>query len=492
MNTKESPIIVGLDIGTTKVVAIAGRKNEFGKIEVVGFGKADSHGVNHGVVQNLEQCITSINKAINNLKENNPHLEVHNVYVGIAGQHIKSIPSRGDRVRTNNERIITKEEIQLLINDQSKTHIPAGDQIIDIIPTEFSVDNHNNVPEREVIGMNGTKFGANFHIITGDRTAIRNIERCVSDAQLKTMDIVLQPLASASAVLADDDLEAGVAIVDIGGGTTDMAVFVDGILQHTAVIPFAGTNITNDIKTGLGVLKAQAEQLKVQFGSAISDEANSNQYIAIPGLKGLPSRNLSTKTLSNIIQARMEEILEYVVYHLKQHDLDKKLHGGIILTGGGSSLKHLKQLTEFKTGLNTRIGLPIEHLAGGYDELLENPMYSTCIGLILKGFLDIESSSISYQASVADIPSIEQEAAKINSGVGSVAASADTVKSSATAKPVEKVEAELFDQEDDFMAEEPTEKKPKIDIGKRVASIYGTFKNSIKELFSDKEDETLN
>lgn len=491
MNTNESPIIVGLDIGTTKVVAIAGRKNEFGKIEVVGFGKADSHGVNHGVVQNLEQCITSINKAINNLKENNPHLDIHNVYVGIAGQHIKSIPSRGDRVRTNNERIITKEEIQLLINDQSKTHIPAGDQIIDIIPTEFSVDNHNFVPEREVIGMNGTKFGANFHIITGDRTAIRNIERCVSDAQLKTMDIVLQPLASASAVLADDDLEAGVAIVDIGGGTTDMAVFVDGILQHTAVIPFAGTNITNDIKTGLGVLKAQAEQLKVQFGSAIADETNSNQYIAIPGLKGLPSRNLSTKTLSNIIQARMEEILEYVVYHLKQHDLDKKLHGGIILTGGGSSLKNLKQLTEFKTGLNTRIGLPIEHLAGGYDEVLENPMYATCIGLILKGFLDIENSNRSYQASVNEQ---ENKTSYKAAPVVEDAASVRTERVSVPPGPkgIEKVEAELFDDEEQFLGEEPKERKPKIDIGRRVASIYGTFKNSIKELFSDKEDETLN
>lgn len=488
MNTKESPIIVGLDIGTTKVVAIAARKNEFGKIEVVGFGKAESHGVSHGVVQNLEQCINSINKAIRDLKENNPNLEVHNVYVGIAGQHIKSIPSRGDRVRTNAENIITKEEIQLLINDQSKTHIPAGDQIIDIIPTEFSVDNHNNVPAREVIGMNGTKFGANFHIITGDRTAIRNIERCVADAKLKTMDIVLQPLASASAVLGDDDLEAGVAIVDIGGGTTDMAVFVDGILQHTAVIPFAGTNITNDIKTGLGVLKAQAEQLKVQFGSAIAAEANSNQYIAIPGLKGLPSRNLSAKTLSNIIQARMEEILEYVVYHLKQHDLDKKLHGGIILTGGGSSLVNLKQLTEFKTGLNTRIGLPIEHLAGGYDEVLANPMYSTCIGLILKGFLDIEKSNMSYQVnSVGAALAVQQPAAPETKTTQDTETTQAAVVTQNTKAPAQ----DLFDEEE-FLKEEDEERAPRIDISKRIASIFGTVKSSIKELFTDKEDETLN
>lgn len=485
MSTKESPIIVGLDIGTTKVVAIAGRKNEFGKIEVIGFGKADSHGVNHGVVQNLEQCITSIKRAINNLRENNPHLEVHNVYVGIAGQHIKSIPSRGDRVRTSAENIITKQEIQLLINDQSKTHIPAGDQIIDIIPTEFSVDNHTNVPEREVIGMNGTKFGANFHIITGDKTAIRNIERCVSDAGLHTMDIVLQPLASASAVLGDDDLEAGVAIVDIGGGTTDMAVFVDGILRHTAVIPFAGTNITNDIKTGLGVLKTQAEQLKVQFGTAIAEEASANQYISIPGLKGLPSRNLSARTLSNIIQARMEEILEYVVYHLKQHDLDKKLHGGIVLTGGGSSLKHLKQLTEFKTGLNTRIGLPIEHLAPGYDEVIQNPMYATCIGLILKGFLDLESSNVKYQAKDANMMHEEKPAAP----------APEAIVATPHAEPAQsQPEGIAYEEPEALQEDEDTQKerKPKMDIAKRVASIYGTFKNSIKELFSERDDETLN
>jgi len=485
MNKNENPIIVGLDIGTTKVVAIAGRKNDFGKIEIIGFGRAESNGVSHGVVLNLDQCITSIKKSIDNLHENNPNLDIHNVYVGIAGQHIKSIPSRGDRVRTSSEQIITKEEIEMLMSDQRKTHIPAGDEVIDIIPTEFSVDNITNIPERSVIGMNGTKFGANFHIITGDKTAIKNIQRCVESADLYTKDLVLQPLASASAVLADDDLEAGVAIVDIGGGTTDMAVFVDGILQHTAVIPFAGTNITNDIKNGLGVLKAQAEQLKIQFGSAIAEEASGNQYISIPGLKGLPARNLSTKTLSNIIQARMEEILEYVVYHLKQHDLDKKLHGGIILTGGGSSLKHLKQLTEFKTGLNTRIGYPTEHLSGGYDEVLNNPMYSTCIGLILKGYLDLEKSNSTTHV-------IRQKNTELSAQPEAPVAPVpqDPVARQAASNIVSE---EAFEAEDDLL-QEPKEAKenPGIKVSQRVASIFGTLKNSIKELFSENEDQQLN
>lgn len=394
MNKKEQPIIVGLDIGTTKVVAIAGRKNEFGKLEVLGFGKAESAGVSHGVVMNIEQCIRSIEQAIEKCLQSNPNLEVKEVYVGIAGQHIKSLQTRGDRVRMETDEEISKADIDLLIKDQYKTYIPAGDQIIDIIPQEYTVDNTQT--HFSPIGMSGVKIGANFHIITGDRNAIRNIKRCVDKSGLNTKDLVLQPLASAAAVMSDEDLEAGVAIVDIGGGTTDMAVFYDGILKHTAVIPYAGVNITNDIRNGLGVLRAQAEQMKVQFGTALADEANANAYITIPGLRGLPPKEISVKNLAHIIQARMQEILDYVVYHLKQIDLDKRLYGGIILTGGGAQLKHIIQLTEYVTGLGARIGYPNEHLAGGHAEALMNPMYSTCIGLILRGYHDYENGRLRF------------------------------------------------------------------------------------------------
>lgn len=394
MNNKQQPIIVGLDIGTTKVVAIAGRKNEFGKIEILGFGRAESAGVSHGVVMNIEQCIRSIEQAIERCVASNPQLEIRDVYVGIAGQHIKSLQTRGDRVRTNVDFEISKDDIDLLIKDQYKTYIPAGDQIIDIIPQDFTVDSTINITDP--IGMSGVKIGANFHLITGDKNAIRNINRCVERSNLKTQDLVLQPLASAAAVMNDEDLEAGVAIVDIGGGTTDMAVFYDGILKHTAVIPYAGVNITNDIRNGLGVLKAQAEQMKVQFGMALAQEANSSAYITIPGLRGLPPKEISVKNLAHIIQARMQEILDYVLYHLKQIDLDKRLLGGIILTGGGARLKHLTQMTEFVTGLSARIGLPNEHLAGGHAEALMNPMYSTCIGLILRGYHDFENGRMRF------------------------------------------------------------------------------------------------
>ena len=388
----EKPIIVGLDIGTTKIAAIAGRKNEFGKLEIVGFGRANSNGVQHGMVLNIDQTITAIKTALANCYESNPDLKINEVYVGIAGHHIKSLQTRGDIVRQHTEEAITQDEIDRLVEDQYRTYIPAGDQIIDVIPQEFTVDNFQNITNPIVYYC--VIVGANFHIITGDRNAIRNIDKSVEKAGLKTNDLVLQPLASAAAVMGEHDLEAGVAIVDIGGGTTDLAVFKDGVLLHTAVIPFGGENITNDIKQGLGVLKAQAEQMKIQFGSALADEAKANAFITIPGLRGMPAKEISVKNLANIIQPRMSEIIDFVTYHLKQIGLDSRsLNGGIILTGGGSQLKHLIQLTEYITGLNARIGLPNEHLSSGHQEELAKPMYSTCIGLILKGFNDYENKN---------------------------------------------------------------------------------------------------
>ena len=389
---QEQPIIVGLDIGTTKIAAIAGRKNEFGKLEILGFGRANSNGVQHGMVLNIDQTIKAIQTALENCYASNPNLEINEVYVGIAGHHIKSLQTRGDIVRQNLDEEIAQAEIDRLVADQYRTYIPAGDKIIDVIPQEFTVDNFQNIPNP--IGYSGVKVGANFHIITGDKNAIRNINRSVEKSGLVTKDLVLQPLASAAAVMCDQDLEAGVAIVDIGGGTTDLAVFYEGILKHTAVIPFGGENITNDIKTGLGVLKTQAEQMKIQFGSALADEAKANAFITIPGLRGMAPKEISVKNLANIIQARMSEIMDFVTYHLKQVGLDNRmLNGGVILTGGGSQLKHLIQLTEYVTGLNARIGFPNEHLSGGHIEELAKPMYSTCIGLILKGYNDYENKN---------------------------------------------------------------------------------------------------
>jgi cell division protein FtsA len=385
----EQPIIVGLDIGTTKIACIAGRKNEFGKLEILGFGRANSNGVQHGMVLNIDQTIKAIQTALENCFRSNPGLEINEVYVGIAGHHIKSLQTRGDMVRQDVENEISQQEIDQLVADQRKTYIPAGDQIIDVIPQEFTVDNFQNIANP--IGYSGVKVGANFHIITGDKNAIRNINRSVEKSGLQIRDLILQPLASAAAVMCEQDLEAGVAIVDIGGGTTDLAVFYEGILKHTAVIPFGGENITNDIKTGLGVLKTQAEQMKIQFGSALANEANANAFITIPGLRGMPPKEISVMNLANIIQARMSEILDFVSYHLKQVGLDTRmLNGGVVLTGGGAQLKHLIQLTEYSTGMNARIGFPNEHLAAGHIDELAKPMYATCVGMILKGYHEYE------------------------------------------------------------------------------------------------------
>lgn len=389
--SNEQPIIVGLDIGTTKIAAIAGRKNEFGKLEILGFGLANSNGVQHGMVLNIDQTIHAIETALKNCYQSNPALEINEVYVGIAGHHIKSLQTRGDIVRKSTDDEIKQSEIDQLIDDQYKTYIPAGDQIIDVIPQEFTVDNFQNIADP--IGYTGVKIGANFHIITGDRNAIRNINRSVKKTGLTVKDLVLQPLASSAAVMSEEDIEAGIAILDIGGGTTDLAVFYEGILKHTAVIPFGGENITNDIKVGLGVMRTQAEQMKIQFGSALADEAQNNAFIKIPGLRGMPSKDISVKNLAGIIQARMSEILAFVTFHLKQVGLDNKmLNGGIVLTGGGAQLKHLIQLTEYATGLNARIGYPNEHLAVNHFPGLEKPMYATCIGLILKGYSVYENN----------------------------------------------------------------------------------------------------
>jgi len=456
---QEQPIIVGLDIGTTKIAAIAGRKNEYGKLEILGFGRANSNGVKHGQVLNIDETIKAIRMALDNCYGSNPHLEISEVYVGIAGHHIKSLQTRGDIVRQNTDDEITRREIDQLIADQYKTYIPAGDQIIDVIPQEFTVDNFQNIPNP--IGYGGVKVGANFHIITGDKNAIRNINRAVEKSNLLTKDLVLQPLASAAAVMGQEDLEAGVAIVDIGGGTTDLAVFYEGILKHTAVIPFGGENITNDIKTGLGVLKTQAEQMKVQFGSALSNEAKSNAYITIPGLRGMPAKEISVKNLANIIQARMSEIMDFVTYHLKQVGLDSRmLNGGIVMTGGGSQLRHLIQLTEYVTGLNARIGYPTEHLAAGHIEELAKPTYATCIGLILKGYSDYEHNRKQFEAAFrkVDVP-----------------------------ENLRKAETPIVDT----AAEEEMVQEEKARVRKGRKDFWGKFKDGIIDLFKEEEDHAL-
>lgn len=406
---QEKELVVALDIGTSKVCAIAGCKNEHGKLEVLGIGKVDSTGVMRGVVTNIEKTVKAISDAIS-AAERQSKQTFKVVHVGIAGQHIKSLHHRGMLTRENMHSEISTKDIDKLISDMHRLVLPPGDKILHIIPQEYTVDNEQGI--MDPIGMSGVRLDANFHIITGQITASNNIVKCVNKAGYQVADITLEPIASADAVLSDEEKEAGVALVDIGGGTTDISVFYEGILRHTAVVPFGGEVITKDIKEGCTVMKHQAEKLKIKFGSAMSDEVFDNRVIAIPGLKGRDPKEISEKNLALIIQARVEEILDYVVWQIRRSGFERKLIGGIVLTGGGSLLKDIDKLTEFHTGMSARVGIPAEQLAHGSSEQVYSPVYSTVVGLLLKGIEAVEMGKVEYshkEPEVLPTPEVEAE-----------------------------------------------------------------------------------
>lgn len=387
----ESEIIVGLDIGTTKIAAIVGQKNEHGKIEILGFGRSDSIGVKRGVVANIEDTVQSIIAAVKEAEARSDS-NIVTVNVGIAGQHIKSIQYRGSVIRPNSELEISQEDIDGLTDSMYKLAMNPGEEIIEAIPQEYTVDGETGIKQPK--GMLGHTLEANFHIITGQTIAARNILKCVRKANLTVDSLLMEPLASAEAVLSEEEKEAGVALVDIGGGTTDIAIFQDGIIRHTAVIPFGGDIITEDIKEGCTIIKKHAEDLKVKFGSALASENRDEEIVAIPGLRGRPPKEITLKNLASIIQARMEEIIEHIHFEIKNSGYEKKLIAGIVLTGGGALLKHITQLTEFITGIDTRIGYPNEHLAPGTPDEMASPMYSTGIGLVIIGLQRYEKEMV--------------------------------------------------------------------------------------------------
>lgn len=376
-----SDLVVGLDIGTTKIAAIVGRKNEFGKVEILGIGKAESLGVTRGVVVNIEQTVASIKAAVA-IAADKANVDIGEVIVGIAGQHIKSVQHRGMITRQSLDDEVNQKDVDTLIDNMHRLVMSPGEEIIHVIPQEYIIDSEIGI--KNPIGHAGIRLEGNFHIITGQVSAVKNIFKCVNRAGLETVDLHLEPLASADAVLSDEEKEAGVVLVDIGGGTTDVAIFYDGIIRHTAVIPFGGNIITDDIKEGCSIIKTQAEQLKIRFGSALAQENQENEIISIPGLRGRPHKEISVKFLAQIIQARMEEILEFVLFEIKNSGYERKLSAGIVVTGGGSMLKHLPQLVMLTTGMDCRIGTPNEHLAAADDEL-KNPLYATGVGLVMKG-----------------------------------------------------------------------------------------------------------
>lgn len=382
-HTKENPIIVGLDIGTTKIACIVSQRDQYGKLKILGLGKAPSLGVMRGEVTNIKQTTDAITEAVAEAEKQSGH-KINVVYVGIAGQHIDSKQNRGILTLSAPDEEITRKHIKDMVEDMHRLALDPGERIIHVLPQEFTVDAMHGI--KDPVGICGSRLEANFHIITGKVAAAQNIKKCVERSNLQMLGLILEPLASSASVLHEEEMEAGVVLVDIGGGTTDVAIFKDGIIRHAAVIPFAGNIITEDIMEGCKMLRNQAEKLKVTFGNALPSETHENEIISIQGIAGRDRKEISMRTLASIINARIEEIFAQVYFEIKSSGYANSLNAGIVITGGGSQLKHLKQLVEFTTGLSARIGLPTSFLASSNKDELKNPMYATGLGLALEGF----------------------------------------------------------------------------------------------------------
>jgi cell division protein FtsA len=452
--------IASLDIGTTKIAAMIARRDAAGKVEIVGFGRCDSRGVRRGVVVNIDDAVSAIQEAVT-AAEQMAGLKIKYVHVGIAGHHIKSLQHRGNIIRKNGDEEISVEDTERLVNDMYNLMVNPGEEIIDVIPQEYTVDGEPGI--KNPVGMLGTNLEANFHIIVGKTAAAKNIYKCVRRAGLEVVDLILEPLASAEATLSDEEKEAGIVLVDIGGGTTDIAIFQDHIIRHTAVIPLGGEVITDDVRDGCSIIRKYAEELKVKYGSALASENSDTDVVAIPGLKGRKHKEITLNNLASIIQARMEEIIELVYNEIKATGMEKKLIGGIVLTGGGAMLKHINLLTEYMTGMETRVGYPNEHCSANTPKHLNAPMYSTGIGLLLLGFKRMDKDlkrgeMVQVAASVNDTP-------------------AETVAPPKSVEPVADTSANYSNKTADETHEPPTAKaKPR-----------KSFLERMQEWFNDNE-----
>lgn len=383
--------VAAIDIGTTKIVAIAGQKLDNGRIKILGVGEAESHGVKRGVVQNIEETSSAIKKAVA-IAEQQAGFTFKHVVVGIAGQHIKSLANRSIVNINNPDSEIRQEHLDDLVENMRHISLSPGEEILHIIPQSYKVDNESGITSN-VIGMYGKRLEGNFHIVVGQTTSAKNIAKCIERANLVLDSMVLEPLASADAVLTDEEKEAGVAMVDIGGGTTDLALYHDKIIRQTAVVPFGGAIITQDIKEGLQIIARTAEELKVKHGHALSDTAPANEVISLPTFSGQLPKKIAKKQLALIIQARLEEIIEAIKFELSNSGYYDRLGAGVVLTGGGSLVKDLQHLFRFQTGLEVRLALPNE-LFSIYNDSWAQPKYSTALGLIKKAYEYYEKNGI--------------------------------------------------------------------------------------------------
>ena len=379
MNEQEDRIVVGLDMGTTKVCAVVASIDPQDRIHILGVGKASNEGLNRGVVVNIDKTVNAIKTAVEQAQLASG-IEVNSVNVGIAGDHIRSMRSKGVITINNKDNEITVDDVERLLEDCQRIMLPTDQQILHVIPQEFVVDGQDGISDP--VGMSGMRMEAEVHIITGLVSAAKNIYRCVERAGYQVADIILEPLASSYSVLDEEEKEAGVVLVDIGGGTSDVAIFQDNTIRHTAVIAIAGKKVTDDIRMGLSVLDDQAEKLKCNHGEAYIDLIEDEESITVPGIAGRPPKEITKSILAKIIQARMEEILEIVAIETKRSGYADALSAGVVLSGGGSLIKNVCPLANEVLGMDAKIGKPIG-LSGGLTAEVNNPIYATGVGLVM-------------------------------------------------------------------------------------------------------------
>jgi len=376
MANKDEHLVVALDIGTSKVAAFVGEVNQEGGINVIGMGLQPSRGLKRGVVVNIESTVKAISRAIEEA-ELMAGCHIHSAYTGIAGSHIQSLNSHGIVAIRDNE--VTAQDVERVIDAAKAVAIPADQKILHILPQEFTIDMQDGI--REPIGMAGVRLEAKVHIVTGAVSAAQNIVKCVQRCGLRVGDVVLEQLASSYAVLSDDEKELGVCMIDIGGGTTDIAVFTDGAIRHTAVIPIAGDHVTNDLAMALRTPVPHAERLKIQYGSAFASRVGADAVVNVPTVAQSGTRQASQRALAQVVEARYEELFSLIKHELRRSGFADMLAGGIVFTGGASKMSGCIELAEQVLGMPARLGKPV--MVGGLPDVIDNPSFATGAGLLL-------------------------------------------------------------------------------------------------------------
>ena len=380
MSKKTDPnIIVALDLGTSKVVALVGEINDNGTLEIIGIGSYPSRGMKKGVVVNIESTIQSIQRAVHEA-ELMAGTQIHSVYVGIAGSHVRSLNSHG--IVAIKDKEVTDNDVERVMDAARAVAIPADQRILHVLPQEYVIDQQEGI--REPVGMSGVRLEARVHLVTAAHSAAQNLVKCVERCGLHVEDIILEQVASSYAVLEEDEKELGVCLVDIGGGTSDIAIFMNGAIHHTAVIPIAGDQVTNDIAVAVRTPTQHAEEIKIKYGRALRQLVNDDELIEVPGVGEREPRSLSVQTLASVIEPRYEELFSLVLQELRRSGYEERIGAGIVLTGGSSKMKGVRELAEEVFHMPVRIGMPRNNV-GGLRSEVENPIHSTGVGLLLYG-----------------------------------------------------------------------------------------------------------